>query len=138
MKKQPRGFVALMSVVIISAILLLYVFGLGASGFLARFDALDSENQRIARSLAESCVQAALLKVAQNNSYAPAASGDSVTVSDGSCKICPGTNSTTIVTRALYKGAFSNIRATVTFTNGTYVVNSWSEDANGDTACTLP
>ena len=138
MKKSPRGFVALMSIVIISAIMLLYVFGLGASSFFARFDSLDSENKRISLSLAESCVSAALLKVTQNSAYTPAASGDSVTVAQGTCKICTGTNNTTIVTRALHSGAYTNVRATVSVANGSYTVTDWSEDVNGDSTCTLP
>ncbi len=142
--RHPRGFVVLMSVIIISAILLLYVFGLGASGFFARFDALDSEHKRISLSLAESCVNAALLKIAQDSAYAPAAGGDTVLVGGRTCKICPGTNSPSgqatepIVTRAVHNGAFTNLRVTVAVANGLYTVSGWSEEVNGDPACTLP
>ena len=132
--KTQRGFVALMSVIIISAILLLYVFGLGASSFFARFDSLDSENQRIALGKAESCAQAALLKIAQGGSVAE----QEVTVSNGTCKICPGTDATHLVVRAKHNGAFSNIRATVAVVSGVYSITNWSEDTNGDPSCTLP
>lgn len=138
MKQTPRGFVALMSVIIISVILLLYVFGLGALSFFARFDSLDSENKRISLGLAESCVSAALLKIAQDSTYAPAASGDSVTVSGGTCKICSGTTNTSVLVRAKHNGTYTNIRATMAVANGTYTISSWSEEVNGPVACTLP
>lgn len=132
MKKTPRGFVALMSVIIISAILLLYVFGLGASSFFARFDALDSENQRIARSAAESCVNEALLQIAQGTIVT-----GPVTKAGVTCSICSGTDATHVVTRAVHNASYSNIRATVSLSNGGYTISDWSEDANGDAACTL-
>jgi hypothetical protein len=134
---QPRAFVALMSVVIISAILLMYVFVLSSSSFFARFDSLDRENKRISLSRAESCVNAALLKIAQDAAYAPTAP-ETVTVSGGTCTICQGTNSTNVLTRAVHNGAYTNIRATVAVVSGTYTITSWSEDAVGDAACTLP
>jgi hypothetical protein len=133
-----------MSVIIISAILLMYVFVLSSSSFFARFDALDRENKRISLSRAESCVNAALLKIAQNAAYAPSASGDQVTVSGGTCKICAGTNSPSgqasepVITRAVHNGAYTNIRATVSIANGTFTVTDWQEVTNGDSACTLP
>ena len=136
---QPRGFVALMSVTIISAVLLVFVFGLGAVSFFARFDALDSEHKRISLSLAESCVSAALLKIAQDPAYTPAPAGDQITIQTGkTCKICPGTTNSIIVTRAVHNSAYSNIRASVAVSNGTYTITSWREEAQGPSACTLP
>ena len=64
-----RGFVALLSVIIVSIVLL----GLALSGstiaFFTRFNELDSESYAQAQALARSCTDQALLQLAQNASY---------------------------------------------------------------------
>src|ERR1043166_3984600 len=80
--ENQKGFVALMSVIIISAILLTLIFTLNLSSFFARYDALGGDNKRVSLGLAEACVEAAKLKIAQNAAYTPAAGGDCVSVYD--------------------------------------------------------
>ena len=75
-----RGFIALISAIIISAVLLAAVSTIGASAFYARFDSLNAEYKRVSLGLSESCVSEALLKIAQNYAYAPAPLGDSITI----------------------------------------------------------
>jgi hypothetical protein len=58
---QQRGFVALISVIVISAVLLSFMASVGLASFYARFDALGIENKREATALAESCANTALL-----------------------------------------------------------------------------
>ena len=64
-----RGFIALLSVIIVSIILL----GLALSGstvaFYARFNALDQESYAEAQSLARSCADTAVLQLVQNYNY---------------------------------------------------------------------
>src|SRR5665647_220935 len=64
-----EGFIALMSTVILAAVLMVIVITASFSGFFARFDALASENKRISLGLSESCTNIALLKIAQNYNY---------------------------------------------------------------------
>jgi len=147
---NDRGFIALMSVIIISAILLVLVFTLGLSSFFNRFDTLDSENKRVSLGLAESCVNAAMLKIAQNPSYVPAVAGDCVSVGGTCggtdpqkvCKICSVTavgSESTVVVRALYDHAYTNLRITFANVPGTYTVTHWTElAANSVPSCTLP
>lgn len=136
MKKQPiqRGFVALMSVIIISAILLVTIYLLSASSFLNRFDSLDFENKRVSLGLAEACVNAAVLEYAQGVQTA-----QQVTVEAGkTCRICSINLATgVILTRAVYNHAYTNITATV---NSTYALTNWSESQTyvGPPACPLP
>ena len=144
MKSHARGFVALMSVIIVSAILTTIIFTLGASTFFARFDVLDIENKRESLFLAEACVNAAMLKIARDVSYEPFASGEQMTVEGlKTCKICPGTNNPsrqsteTIYARALYNGAYTNIEATIQTAQGTFAITGWHENAGGDSTCTL-
>jgi Tfp pilus assembly protein PilX len=83
-KKNQRGFVALISVIIISAVLLFLMVTAAAIAFRGRFNTLDYENKKISVGLAEACVQTAMLKLAQSESYNPA--DELVTVETG--KIC--------------------------------------------------
>jgi hypothetical protein len=142
-----RGFVALMSVIIMSVILLVMVYTLETSSFFARFDALDGENKQVSYELAEGCVNSAMIKVAQNSSYVPAAGGDCLSVGGSCtgtdpqkvCKICSvGTSAgvTTVTTRALYNGAFTNLK--VSFNATSYAITGWSETQTGVTTCTVP
>ncbi len=68
--RKNRGFIALTSALIISVVLIGLVATVSASTFFARFDALGGEYKRIASGLAESCANVALLRLAQDYTYA--------------------------------------------------------------------
>ena len=59
-----RGFVALMSAVIISIVLVMLVMTVGMSSLFARMDSLGGESKVGSRLLAESCINVALLALA--------------------------------------------------------------------------
>lgn len=144
------GFVALVSVIIIGAVLIVLVFTLGVSTFFTRFSVLDAENKRTSALLAEGCMNAAMLKIAQNGSYAPAAAGECVAIGGtcgGSdpqrvCKICSvnySGSTATIETRALYNGTYTNLLARVDTAPGNMAVTFWDEKpVSGASTCTLP
>jgi Tfp pilus assembly protein PilX len=152
MKKRTaqHGFVALMSIVIMSAIVLVMIFTLGASVFFSRFSALESEYKRTSLALAEACANTAMLKVAQNASYSPAPGGECVSVSDTcgvsgatkTCRICSvGVSSGvyTILARSVHKGSYTTIEAKGTMGSTNFNVTSWKEmNAYAGPACTLP
>lgn len=128
-RSKNRGFVALISVIIVSAVLLATMLALSTSSFFARFDELDTERASEARALARSCAHIALARIAQNANYIPASGGDCVSVSgacgseEGACKICSVTrsgNSGVIEARAVFEGAYANIEITGTFADGTF------------------
>lgn len=85
--QHNNGFVALISAILISATLLALLLATNLSSFYARFDALDAERYQAAQNLAGACAREALLRLAQNYSYAPAPGGDLVSVGAGSCTI---------------------------------------------------
>ena len=66
-RSRERGFVALVSAVIMSAILISLMYTVGASSFYARSDALRGEFKRVSLGLAESCVSVALLALATSS-----------------------------------------------------------------------
>ena len=67
--KNERGFIALISVIILTAILTVLIFTTSVAGFFARFDALGSEFKRVSLGLSEACSNAALLKIAEDYDY---------------------------------------------------------------------
>lgn len=68
-KDVQGGFIALMSAIIISAILLGFAVTSGASSFHSRFNTVDGEFKRVSLGLAESCVNVALLKISEDYNY---------------------------------------------------------------------
>ena len=139
MKVTQRGFIALISSVVISTILLGLALTAGASGALSRIDALNSEYKRVSLALAESCANTALLKIAQNYNYTPGA-GETVSIgTDGqgrpeTCTILAVSfpngkggvqNTAVITTQAQYpssNGAFSKITISSTVQNPSFAV----------------
>lgn len=68
-RKSGAGFIALMSAIIISAILLIITVSLSYSSFFARYAILESEYKERSSALAEGNVDAALLKLASDPNY---------------------------------------------------------------------
>lgn len=136
-----RGFVALMSVVIIGAILLVFVVTLGVTSFFARRDALTYENKAVSRALAEGCVNAALVRAAADPSYTGGECIAEGGVCGGAdpqkvCRIC-SVSGTTIRARARYNGSYTNLEVTYTPSFG---IASWEERPTtaGWVTCNVP
>jgi hypothetical protein len=140
--EPARGFVALISAVIISSILLGVAATLDQGVFFTRFDALNFEYKRISESLADSCIEAGTAKLANNYDYLVEQDPD-YDASAGGVPISLGTlygHATTCLLRAptttppeinqarayavegigVFTGAVTEKRATVTVTNPHY------------------
>lgn len=63
---QYRGFIALMTAIIISVVLLTIVTTSSFTGFYGRFNVLDAELKSRSAAAADACADMALLKLAQN------------------------------------------------------------------------
>lgn len=114
--KTARGFAALVSVLIISAILVALTLTVSTSSLFTRADLLDTENKAAATNLARGCVEAALLKYAENKAYTPPEGGERVVVEEGSeCVILSLTqseNELRITTSAVVRAAHTLLVAT--------------------------
>jgi hypothetical protein len=68
-RNSEKGFIAIISAIIISGILMLVVASSGLSGIYSRSNTLDTELKERADAAADACVDEALLQLAQNSSY---------------------------------------------------------------------
>ncbi len=119
-KTKNGGYIALISTIIISAILIGLTAMVSQSSFFSRFDSLNGEYKRISKGMAESCVNLALLEIAKSPNM------DSVTNTSGGSVDCKYSidNSlpydsehkkiVNIIGTANYNGAFSKIEANFT------------------------
>ena len=136
------GFIALTSVIIISAILLILVAVVSTAGFFTRFNVLDYENKTISSALAEACVETALVNLAADPTNYPASipvpAGKQITVdSTKTCRIC-SVSATTIKTRAAYNKAYTNLTVVGNLDASNFNVTSWDENLTGPAGCNLP
>lgn len=67
---SESGYIALISSIIIAGVLMAVVFTLSFKSFMTRFNILDAEYKKRSFNYAEACVDTAILKVIENNSYA--------------------------------------------------------------------
>lgn len=145
---EERGFIALISAVVMSAILMSLMYTVSASSFYARIDAESIESKRVSLGLAESCINVALLALAissdptntSGHGYAPVHEVIVVGADDtGQPLRCTiesvggaGTTNRTIFASAEYRGAYSSVEsvatvvdpAHVTEPHGTLIVHS--------------
>lgn len=86
-KNLQNGFIALTSTLILSAVLVMLMITTSTSSFFTRFDALYGEFKRVSLGLSESCLNIALLKIAQNYNYLPPVGGEIINVGIDTCTI---------------------------------------------------
>ncbi len=117
-RKKESGFIALISSIIISAVLVAVVFSLSFSGFFTRFNLLDSEYKERSYELAYACFNVAVLRLASDSGYL---GNETVTVGADTCQIRTITTPGTIETKAIMSvdGATTNLRGVINLTNFT-------------------
>ncbi len=89
-----RGFIALMSALVIAAVMLLIATGGSLAGFYTRVTSVDAESKERSFFLAESCVDQTLLALANNPSYAGNATTTVSGSTSGACFTGPVTRKT--------------------------------------------
>lgn len=132
---KQSGYIALISVVIISVLLMTVAFTLSFSGFLNRFTILDAEFKEVSNGLAEACVDSAILRLAQDFGYtispsAGCASGQIISVGSEQCRICSVEVSDAqniIKTQGIFKDSYTNLIIKVSTSTNDIQVQSWEE-----------
>jgi len=109
--------------------MMLAVASMNTTGFYVRYSIFDHEMKERSDGLAESCIDTAMLRVAQNASYNPV--NDEVTISGGDkCTIQkvaagPGATEKTIEAWASSGRAYTYLR--VAYEQGDFSIVSWEE-----------
>lgn len=84
--KNQEGYIAVISAVIIMAIVMVIALVFSSSNFLGRFDSQSLEMKDMARSVAAGCLEYARLQLALNSGYA----GNEVrTIGNHACSLLP-------------------------------------------------
>ncbi len=113
-KILQRGFMALISVILISAILMLIATSLSFSGFYARYNILDSEFKTQSTELAKSCIDAALIRLAHDYAYIP--QNNKIFFGNDSCafeSVLSSSSQKIIQVQANYKDFVTNMRVVI-------------------------
>ncbi len=125
-KPDNSGFIALMSAILISIILLLIITNLSLTGFYSRSNILDFELKEKSFSLAEACADSALLKLVNDTDYI---GGETIAVSgNDTCTIdlTSLSNPRTFITWASHDNAyFTKLKIIINAQSGTVI--SWEE-----------
>lgn len=129
--KQQRGFIALISSIILSIILLGLTLRVSSSNFSARANTLHAEFKSISVALARSCSQSALLMLSQEYWYVPDEDGDTVSIGEDKCIIkeinhevedlSTHAKKVTITTKSTFRGAFTTLYTEVLMTNPGFI-----------------
>ena len=130
---KKGGFVALITAIIISAVLLIVSISLNRAGYLTRGEALDAEYKDRSSALAEGCVDIAMLKLAEDPSYF--GNEANIPISSDNCAIgavIQSGSTYTINTSAVFpssgvtpQGAVTNLHVVINSTDFSAV--SWLE-----------
>lgn len=119
------GYVALISAIVISVLLITLTATLSFSSFFGRFNVLYSEFKERSVGLAEACADTALLKLAAGEAIATTLV---VPLGTDVCTIFPVTSvagQTTVKTQAQFQGAWTNL--VIVVNNADTSVVSWTE-----------
>lgn len=124
------GYIALITAILISVSLLIMVAVVSFEGFFSRFTVLESQQKEESAYLAEACVNTAIIKIAQDDSYT---GGEYLTVGDRGCEIVsvdPGTfpSERLIETQGTTSDAVTNLVVEIdTDDLPSIVIHEWTE-----------
>ncbi|MBI2591778.1 MAG: hypothetical protein HYW34_03835 [Candidatus Brennerbacteria bacterium] len=126
--KTNKGYIAITSAIIISFLLMTIVLTLSSASFFSRSNVLDSNQKETGLGLAEACADTALLKLAQNSSYA---GNENINIGSDTCSILAlesPSGQKVIKTWTNYKGYRTNIKIILNYPVMTII--SWEELPN--------
>ncbi len=127
MINSQKGYIALMSAIIISALLLTITVSLGFSGFLGRLSIVDSQSKERSSALAEGCADTAILEATSgiySNNRTVNIGPDTCTIVS-SQKDVPSTGQSTIKTQAIINKSYTNLK--IIINNSNFSIISWNE-----------
>ncbi len=129
-----RGYIALVSVLIISVVLLALAVSVSLTGFYARSNILGAEIKEQSAALAQSCAEKAIVDVAIGNPTTGVVSFGTNPYDDGDPYTCsilsitpdtPTAGQATIHAQGVYRNSYTNL--VVTIDSDDQSVVSWRE-----------
>jgi hypothetical protein len=145
-RNGKKGFIALISVIMVSAVLTAVVAAISATSFNTRFNMMDQENKKAGIALAKACVQRVLIEAAKKSRYESIYETNGFEIiSDGKvCRFCVRKEANSlefaIGSRAEYRETYTNLSVTVILdkTEKNFNVISWKEDGTYAGSCVVP
>jgi hypothetical protein len=122
---NQKGYIAIISAVVISFLIMGVALTLSFTGFFNRSNISNSEFKKMSNSLAEACASTALFKIAENKDYL---GNESVTVDNNTCSIMTIESlgeQKIIKTTATVQNSTTNLKVTIDKT--TLQIASWEE-----------
>jgi len=110
---HERGYLAISAAIILSLLILVVSAALGSYSFTTRMNVVDFDNKQASYSAARSCLDQALLKLADDSNYA---GNEAFPIGDQQCtvvSVAPSGINSIIKARAQINGATTNLRLTV-------------------------
>ena len=127
--KNQRGYLALLSAIMISAVLIIISISISTTSFFSRFNVADTEYKKRSKALAEACIDQGLLKYALDPGYT--GNNEVVNVGSDTCKVVSvasfGSN-VIVQAKGEFQKAVTNIRVEVD--SGSFALVSWEEIPN--------
>jgi hypothetical protein len=115
-KQRHSGYIAFISVIIISISLLTTVIAVSMSGFFSRFNILESEQKAVSFYLAKSCINTAFINFTQDTNYT--AGLTNIKVGEHYCEIISVTtgsapSSRLITVQGKFNSAYTNLEVEI-------------------------
>lgn len=130
-KKGQSGYIALISIIIIVALMMIISVAVSFSGFFSRFGILENEYKEVSSGLAEACGDAAILKLAGDWAYL---GNESITVGFNNCLIVSIQDSgpqKLIRVQGIYQKSYTNLEIRVSKDVLEEInIDSWKEVVN--------
>ena len=127
-KNFNKGYIALISIIVISVLLITMGIVISFGGFFTRFTILENEYKKISTSLAEACAETAILKLIEDWNYA---GGEDQTINLNSCSIVSvqdfNGSQKLIKSKAVYQGSHSNLEIAVEKNGSKINIVFWRE-----------
>ncbi len=128
--EHNRGFVALISIIMLSVVLLATTLSLAQFGLANRYFLLELENKNVSVKLAEACVHIARIQV-YNNPLHTVTTAVTLPVDGFECTIVsvdPDSDESTVQARGVMGTAITNLEVVVDSNDGEFI--SWHEVQN--------
>jgi type II secretory pathway component PulK len=124
--KKVKGFIALITVLIILAITLAVGISLSLGSISETRTGLQKTQSSTAYYLANLCTEEALMKLKENSNYA---GNEIINMENGSCEILPIEGNWIIKVLANSSGQVRKMKIVISQINPEMIINSWEEVA---------